>query len=152
MDNYLAVISAWASLLRTITTYFPETWQVSIADDSILGRGANFLAVLNVGSFPKTDISAQDARIDWQIYTDVYARYVNEADTSVGLSALRSEVIAVHLHNRDDLGADVGVMGSSLDASNQVQYVMSAGQPNSGPVFKTQRLILVANQYVDQTV
>lgn len=138
------------ALLQTVDllSLFPNVEQVSIGDDSVLGLGADYFAIIHAGPFSKENFSAEDAIFTWVMSIDLFSRYKSEADRN--LIVLRDKVNDILTRHRDSLGGILGVTSSLFEATDDVQYVESVGTPNAGPVFKMQRTTLTVTQFASQ--
>lgn len=146
-DFYRECEDGIIALLRTLTTYFPNEWQVS-DDDSTLMKGAVYAVIVRPGRFPTVPRSADDLlMVNWDTVTDLYVAYTNYKESWNKFKALRSDVINL-LWSHPTLEDVPGVMHVEITGEEQAQYLKFSDAPDAKPNFIVQTVRITTSQLV----
>jgi hypothetical protein len=88
-DQYQICETAIMDRLKTLTSIFPKTWQVS-DDDSVIQNGADYFAIFMPDSFPASRADGHDLFVNWVIIFDLYVRYSTRKESLPKFKAARS--------------------------------------------------------------
>lgn len=154
-DNYKDCEDAVVVILKTLTTFFKEAWQVS-DDDVVLtpsGKGskgtADYLIIYRPGAMPVTRISDRIEDYSWDMTLDLFVRYYNFKQAWTQFKAVRSEIINT-LMIHPTLSATHGVHHVSISAGGSPQYMLAPNaDPYKPPEFVTQSLSVTIQQLVE---
>ena len=147
-DYYSVIESALATQLRTLTSHFPNTWQVSLADETALDKGASEFALIYPGAFPNMWHDANfNKTVEWEMQLDLMVRFVDYATTFAALKALRSDVLNLLMDKRS-LGRTNNVRDILIAAEERPQGVYKSGATEkTPPAFLAQRLLVTVTAY-----
>jgi len=148
-DYYSECEDGFVALLQTLTTYFPNSWQVS-DDDSNLMRGAENFVVVRPGAFPTTRISDQARYFHWEILFDLDVRFVEYKKSWDKFKEVRSAIINL-VYSNPTLGNTLGVFDVALDSREQAQYLKFSDDINAKPNFIIQTMRAIVTQRVEFT-
>ena len=149
-DYYTLAENALIELLRTLTI-FANDWQVSQGDDSVLSRGAEYLAIVRpstIGEFEDVDNDMKSVTWGAELYLNL--RYKNEKETSALFRAFRSDVFNLLISN-PTLGNIAWVQNVAFSAGSGVWYIKINDMPNTPPAFMTQQIDLQITQLIPLT-
>jgi len=73
-DPYIKVLNALMAAVRTLTTYFPKSYQVT-TDKPDIAQGANFWFICSPGAFSDVRLEAHDSIVTWQTRCELAVRY-----------------------------------------------------------------------------
>lgn len=130
-DFYQQCEDGLIAKLQTLTTYFPNSWQVT-DDDTKIGKGGDHFAIVRPGSFPYTRQNGKLAEFEWHSTLVLHMRFT-EYDTAWSLfKAFRSAVINL-LINDPTLGSTPRVFGVIPSSSEEPGY-MTDSEGNSANI------------------
>jgi hypothetical protein len=156
-DDYKDCEDALITILQTLTTYFPEKWQVS-DDDVVLtpsGKGskgtAEYLIVYRPGAMPVARVSDRIKDYSWEVVLDLFVRYYNYKQAWAQFKAVRAAIIdIVNIH--PTLNNTHGVRRVYIGAGGSPQYMLAPNaDPYKPPDFVTQTLSVTVQQLVEYT-
>lgn len=140
-DYYTLCETAIMTKLKTLTTYFPNAWQVT-DDDEVIQRGADYFAIFMPDAFPSTRSDGHDLFVNWSILFDLYVRYTTKVESKTRFKAVRSDIFNL-LHPACITDVN-GVGRIVLSASGGLMQDMPGDNPN----FIIQTLSITVNQRV----
>lgn len=153
-DYYQICEDALADCLRTLTTHFPHSWQVS-DDDTVLGQGADNFIIYRPGAMPVTPISTAETivvDITWQIIGRLHTKYTSYKDAWTIFKAVRKGIINVILPNYslvtpDNPAGTTGVWRVNLTSGEGAQYFFfDEPKPGVRPNFIIQDMVYSITQ------
>jgi len=140
-EPYTAAVGALMTAVRTLTTYFPNAWQVSY-NHSDVTRGAEYFFFCTPSAFPNTRLDGREKLYQWQTDVDIYMRYITEAESIPKFIAFRGAIITL-LHTPRVL-KNVNVTRVTVVSSNKLQQDIPGRNPN----FLIQALTVTTEQIV----
>jgi|WetSurSiteA1Bulk_404760.scaffolds.fasta_scaffold35497_3 hypothetical protein len=143
-----AVINATVTILQSMTTYFVQTADVTIGDDSRLDRGKDYISVLWPGAFRSDETENYQTTKHWDILIDLFIRYGAKggATTTIDFIKFRDAVIS-KLDQYPTLNGVVGVTEIVISSEEDPVPVFEKNKgEQAGPAFLMQRLRMVVSQ------
>ena len=140
VPRYNEAITALMTAVRTLTAYFPNSYQVSF-NHADINRGKDYWFICMPGAFTKVRHDNGDKITAWQTNAQLWVRYTTEAESMAKLIAARDAI--------DDLLDTPGLLRNA----NVLRTVASGGalqQDVAGKQFNflIQPLLLTIEQRV----
>jgi hypothetical protein len=140
-DQYSVCESALLAKIRTLSTFFPNAWQVS-DDVSEIQRGADYFVIAMPDTFPMTRADGHDVYVNWVVVLDLYIRFSTIQESLVRFKAVRSAIF--NLLYPASLNRTNNISKLVLSSNGGVQQDMAGDNPN----FLIQTLSVVITQRV----
>ena len=116
-DPYIQCRDAILEAVKTLTTYFPKDYQVTL-NRSDVSRGADYWFLMRRGSFSDTRLEAHDSLVTWNFRCELAVRFViyNERADKLDevLGAVRAVLKKPHTLKNIRLKPPVLVAGEDL--------------------------------------
>ncbi len=128
VDHYSQCEAALMAKLRTLTSLFPNAWQVT-DDDSELARGADYFAIFQPDAFPQTRVDGNEALFNWTTLFDFYVRYSTRKESLPRFKAGRAALINL-LKPTCLSRANLNISRVLLSASGGLQQDIQGDNPN----------------------
>lgn len=138
--RYSEAITALMTAVRTLTAYFPNSYQVSF-NHADVNRGGEYWFFCTPGAFTKTRHDNGDKLTAWQTNAELWVRYTTEAESAAKLIAARDAIDA--LLDTPGLLRSANVLKTVATGGN-LQQDIAGKQPN----FIIQPLLLTIEQRV----
>lgn len=146
-DFYKECEDGLIKLLQTLTTFFPEKWQVS-DDDTIVMRGADYLIVVRPSAFPIAATEGETAAfVDWNTRMDLFVRFEDYKESWNKFKAFRSVIFNLFM-KYPTLDDTVGVIAVSMTGDQPTQYLKLKDAPEAKPAYIVQTVRVVMRQLV----
>lgn len=125
-DFYSQVEAGVMARFRTLSTYFKKPEQVS-NDDTVLGRGFDYVAVFRPGSFPVSSASMHEKNFTWNIKVELYIRYTEYRVSWATFKAVRAAIINLlfpdpFLQEQGTIPEVPGVFSVTVSSEEDAQY------------------------------
>lgn len=150
-DYYGQCEDALTNRLRTLTTYFPQEWQVS-NDDSNIARGANTFVILRPGRFPFDSKTMQEKDFTWYVMGRLYVKYTEYKEAWTRFKAIRAALINLIFPDYSLTVGGVGTPGvwrTSLSSeADALYFYFDEPKPGVRPNFIIQDLTFTIVQRV----
>lgn len=158
VNNYKDCEDATATLMRTLSTYFPEAWMIS-DDDAVLtpsGKGtkglADYLVVYHPGNF-SMQAMGNDSKLrlyTWSIVCDLFVKWYDYKRTWDRYKLVRAELVELFAIN-PSLNGTHGVRNADMVSGGNPLYFFktSDDDPLKPPDFITQTLVVNVPQVVE---
>lgn len=145
--SYDGVAAKIQGILQLLTTVFPTSSLVTIADYRVLDSGITNAAVLVPGNFDGGEAHGYETTVRWDVLVDLFTKYTtNQAATITAFTAMRDAVIA-KLNLYPSLLNESGVSKIVVTGDGDPTDVMT----QEVPVFIFQRLRVTVTQRVALT-
>ena len=146
-DFYSECETGLIALLQTkLPTFFPQPWQVSDDDASIM-QGGDYFVVVRPGMFPLVRQTEQLSVVGWTVVTDLYVRYTDYKSAWTKFKAYRSAIFNL-LMTYPTLSDTAGVIRVDMSSDERAQYFKFSDAPNARPDFIIQTTRVVIAQYI----
>jgi hypothetical protein len=134
------------TLLRTLTPYIVNDWQVS-DDDTVIQKGADYFILVRPGAFPYQRQTERLSTVYWNVVMDLFVRYKDYKESWNKFKAFRAVVFSLLMEN-PTLGGAAGVVQVNLTGEEGPQYLKFSDVPDAKPNFIVQTVRAVIAQYV----
>ena len=135
-DFYTECETGLMTLLRTLTTYFPLTWQVS-DDDAVLMQGAEYVVIVRPGKFPLTRQTEQLSIVNWEVTADLFVQFVDYKTSWAKFKTFRSVLFNLIMAN-PTLRDTAGVFRVDMASDAAAQYLKFSEAPDARPAYIVQ--------------
>lgn len=128
MIDYFSMVEASVmAKLRTISSLFPHSWQVS-DDESNIRKGADYFAIFFPSTFTSSRANGVERFVVWACPFDLYVRFTTKRESLSRFKAARAELFL--LMNSKTLEGAPGVFDVSLNATSEVLQDIAGDNPN----------------------
>jgi hypothetical protein len=151
--SYENVIDRIQLLLQGLTTYFIETGDVTIGDDSRLDRGKECVAVLWPANFNSDEAENYQSTKYWQTKIDLFVRFgAKGSPATVDKFIQLRDAVITKLDQYPTLNGIDGVTQIVITGEDEplpvYQKSKSGSVSETGPAFLMQTLIVTVTQRV----
>ena len=145
-DFYKQCEDGLAVRLRTLTTYFIKTSQVS-DDDTVISTGAGNYIIYRPGAFPILGALQTKKIMDmqWEVTADLYVYYTNYKESWNKFKEVRAAIFQC-VHEDQTLGNTPNVRYATLSSSENAQYFRFANAVESAKpnyIIQTMKVVIV---------
>lgn len=145
--DYTALRNGFMTKARTLTAYFPQSWQVS-DDEADVNRGAKYYMILRPGAVPIAPVlgSKKIYRANWNITFDLQVKYTNFKNSWNEFTILRDAVLNKFVFTMDpSIPGTFGIWDVSITAPDP------PGQkpPEGAPAWVGQQMVAILTQQID---
>jgi len=148
IDYYTDVETALANILKTLTVYLPNDWQIMNGDESGLVKGADYFIRLHPDVFSDTSVASQQAYVDWSVELKNYVRFKELQTSWDRFRAFRSEIFWKVLQY-PTLNNVAGVSSVRIGAADSPVYIVDDPEvANPTPLFISQTFIVTVHQRI----
>ena len=148
IDYYSQIETALANILKTLTVYLPNDFQIMNGDESGLAKGADYFIRLHPDVFSDTSVASQQAYVDWSVELKGYVRFKELQASWNGFRAFRSEIFWTVLQY-PTLNNVPGVSSVRIGAADSPVYIVDNPEvANPTPLFISQTFIVTVHQKI----
>lgn len=145
--SYAQVESTMQTILQTVTGLSST---VTLGDDSVLDRGITSAAIIEPGAVVGSSISGRLYTTTYDCRVSLFSRYTTKAAVHSAFVTLRDAVIDKLQEYYPDIANTknnpYGLWVEGIAADGTPQDIAMQGNPNTGPVFRAQTIVVSVRQ------
>jgi hypothetical protein len=151
-DYYKECEDRLAAMMKTLTQFIANDYQVMNGDESGLVRGAKYFIRLHPGGFSDTLVDSGEATVDWQVELKIYVKFEELQKSWDNFRAFRAEVfykVLQHpsLNSITGFVALAGVTSVRIGAGESPVYIVDDPEvADPTPLFISQTLMVTVHR------